>query len=153
LWIASFADGTVHVVDELVQPERTVEQHLIDIESRRWGKVKTVACDPAGKGRSDQTAESNVMLLRRKGYRVLARASGILEGIEKIRAGLMTAAGEVRLFVDPCCVHLIAALQAYHYGDKGSEVPVKDGVHDHLIDALRYFYVNRGRGKVVGRCY
>ena len=38
-------------------------------------------------------------------------------------------------------------MQSLHYG-KGAngallEVPEKDGVHDHIIDALRYFFVNR----------
>ena len=42
-------------------------------------------------------------------------------------------------------VGLIAALQQYHYPDKGGELPAKDGTHDHLIDALRYFYVYRTR--------
>ena len=41
-------------------------------------------------------------------------------------------------------------MQAYHYGPHGGELPVKDGVHDHAIDALRYYYVNRGRGGVTG---
>ena len=36
----------------------------------------------------------------------------------------------------------------------GGELPVKDGTHDHLIDALRYFYVNRRSGMITtGRRY
>ena len=38
-------------------------------------------------------------------------------------------------------------------GGGGGENPQKDGEHDHLIDALRYFFVNRGRGEVVQRKY
>ena len=78
------------------------------------------------------------------------RASRILEGIELIRAGLKTGSGEVSLFIHSRCEKLIRAMQAYHYGQHGGELPVKDGVHDHLIDALRYYYVNRGRGGVTG---
>jgi hypothetical protein len=37
-------------------------------------------------------------------------------------------------------------MQCYHYPDSGSatssELPLKDGVYDHPIDALRYFFAN-----------
>jgi hypothetical protein len=48
------------------------------------------------------------------------------------------------LFVHPRCVRLIKALRSYRYAAGGSELPVKDGEHDHLIDALRYHYMNVG---------
>ena len=54
LWIATFADGVTYVVDEYVQDQRTMHEHLQFIESRRFGKVKAVASDPAGAGRNDQ---------------------------------------------------------------------------------------------------
>ena len=39
-------------------------------------------------------------------------------------------------------------MQCYHYPDnagqnRSAELPFKDGVYDHPIDALRYFFVNR----------
>lgn len=150
LWVRTREDGITYVVDEYVQEGRTVEEHLKEIESRTWGKVPRVACDPAGGARDEQTAESNVALLRRKGYRVRTRGSKIVDGIELIRAGLKTGSGEVSLYIHSRCTRLIKALQAYHYGEHGGELPVKDGVHDHLIDALRYHYVNRGRGGTQG---
>jgi hypothetical protein len=37
---------------------------------------------------------------------------------------------------------------------ENSELPVKDGVYDHPIDALRYFFVNyKNRGKTISRRY
>jgi len=37
-------------------------------------------------------------------------------------------------------------MQSYHYPERPAggctETPVKDGVYDHPIDALRYFFVN-----------
>ena len=143
-------DGQVQVLDEYVQPGRTVEEHVTQIEARPWGAVKLIACDPAGAKRDEQTAESNVKLLSRKGYRVLTRGSKIQDGLELVRAALMSGTGEVRLHVSPNCKRLIKAMQAYHYAPGGSEVPVKDGEHDHLVDALRYFFVNRGRHETRG---
>ena len=49
--------------------------------------------------------------------------------------------------IDPKCGKLIEAMQCYHYPDSGGELPEKDGVHDHPIDALRYFFVNYRRSK------
>ena len=154
LWIRVHANGVTHVIDEYVQPGQVMHEHVKVIESREWGKAKIVACDPAGAGRNDQTAESNVQLLKRNGYAVRSRGSGILEGIEMIRLGLKPAAGKATLFISPRCKRLIKAMQGYHYAPGGSELPVKDGEHDHLIDALRYHFVNLvGTGARGGRMY
>jgi hypothetical protein len=153
LWIVE--DGTrCHVIDEYVQPQRTISEHVEQIESRPFGKVRNISCDPAGAGRNDQTAESNIHFLRRHGYRVHTKRSLIVEGLELIRTALKPAAGNMTLFIHPRCKHLIAAMQHYRYPDGGGELPIKDGTHDHLIDALRYFYVNRSTVcETVGRRY
>lgn len=144
LWIVTNADGSATVIDEYVQREQTIEEHLSAIDRRAWGKVKTVACDPAGCGKSDQTAVSNVAILRSRGHRVFYRSSQIVDGLEMIRAALRPASGPPTLFIHPRCVRLIKAMRAYHYSPGGSELPVKDGEFDHPIDALRYYFVNRG---------
>lgn len=152
LWIRRHADGRIFVIDEYVQAQQTLDVHLSHIQSKGYGTVSWLACDPAGTGRSDQTAASNVTLLRRAGYRVRYRASRIVDGIELIRAALRPAAGPPRLRVHPRCVRLIAALRGYRYPDataRAGELPLKDGEHDHLVDALRYFFVNDIERKVV----
>lgn len=152
LWVATDGERTV-VLDEYVQPQQTMDVHLKQIAQRRW-KARRVACDPAGGARNEQTAQSNVRLLRDAGYTVHTSASHISEGLEMIRAALRPAAGPPRLFIDPRCVRLIKALQSYRYADGGSEVPLKDGEHDHLIDALRYHFVNQpGRYVMTSRRY
>jgi hypothetical protein len=156
LWVVSHANGDVHVIDEYVQSSRMLHEHMTEIEARAWPydmpRAKIIACDPAGNGRNEQTAESNISFLKRRGYTVKARASRILDGIEKIRFGLKPAAGEPTLFVSAKCSQLIAALQSYHYAEGGSELPVKDG-SDHCCDALRYFFVNRGGSAARWRKY
>jgi hypothetical protein len=135
LWVRGGATGDVHVLDEYVQPERTMDEHIEHIQSRtRWGKITRVSCDPAGSGRNDQTAASNVQLLRSRAYTVRTRHSQIQDGLELIRAALKPAAGKATLFVHKRCERLIKALRSYHYAPGGSELPVKDGEHDHLID-------------------
>ncbi len=134
LWIVGGPTGDVHVLDEYVQEQRTIDEHLDHIEGRRWGKVKRVACDPAGSARNEHTAASNVQVLRSRGYTIRTRKSLIVDGLELIRAGLKPAAGKPTLFIHARCERLIKAMRSYHYADGGSELPVKDGVHDHLIE-------------------
>ena len=151
LWICT-ADGVAHVVDEYVQEQRTLAEHVEVIRSRTW-KASRVACDPAGAGRSDQTASSNVALLRREGFVVRHRPSRIVDGLERVRAALRPASGPPTLFVHPRCERLIRALRSYRYPPGGGELPLKDGVHDHLIDALRYHFVNAAAAAEGGRRY
>ena len=142
LWIAQMPGGPVHVIDEHIEAQRTISEHLATIASRHWLKPRRVYCDPAGAGQNAQTATSDVGLLRAAGYVVRYRASRIGEGIEAIRHALRPASGEARLLIDPRCKGLIAAMRGYRYPEGGGENPHKDGVHDHPIDALRYYFVN-----------
>lgn len=146
LWICVEKSGRTIVVDEYVQPGRTVAEHAREIRARRWPTAAYLACDPAGDGRNEQTAASSVSVLKHEGFSVRRRASRIMDGVEQIRAALRPASGEPRLFVHPRCRHLIRALLGYRFarfGGAASELPLKDGEHDHLIDALRYHFVNR----------
>jgi hypothetical protein len=156
LWIARRPDETIYIFDEYVQEQQTLDVHIQQIEARQWsklrGKVPRVTCDPAGRQRSDQTAASNIQLLRKAGYSVRARYSRIGDGLELIRRALRTAHGPPRLFIHPRCTRLIKAMQAYRYGE-GTETPIKDGVHDHLIDAVRYHFVNSVDERVRTRAY
>jgi hypothetical protein len=145
LWIAAYAKDSFHVLDEYVQPQRLMHEHIEVILRRGHGQVDKVACDPAGNARNEQTATSNVQLLKEAGYSICTRKSFIVDGLEKIRAALRPAQGSPRLFIHPRCKRLIEAMKSYRYAQGGSEVPLKDGEHDHLIDALRYFFANHTR--------
>jgi hypothetical protein len=157
LWIAVGRDAAggeqAYVIDEHVRPQQTLAQHLAEIAKRPWPKAPRVACDPAGNGRNEQTAKSNVDLLREHGYAVRTRASHIADGVELVRAALKAADGSVRLHVHPRCKRLVQAMSGYRYDRDNSELPLKDGTHDHLIDALRYFFVNRAGHKLQRRAY
>ena len=73
-------DKRVHVFDEYVQEQRMLEEHLVEIKRRQPGPIYRVACDPAGKQRNDQTAQSNVQLLRKAKYVVRCRSSQVVSG-------------------------------------------------------------------------
>jgi len=150
LWIQVDQQGLVRVIDEYVRRRATIEAHADEIKNRtpcREESVSATFCDPAGKGLNDVTGTSSVRELRAAGIAVSYRRNAIAQGIELIRRAVRAGDGKSRLLISPRCPRLIEAMQCYHYPEPGSaasahELPVKDGVYDHPIDALRYFFVN-----------
>ncbi len=96
---------------------------------------------------------SDVQMLRSEGFVVRHRKSRIQDGVEMVRTAVCSGTGAVSLYIHPRCKRLIAAMRGYRYADGGSEVPIKDGTHDHVMDALRYFFVNRHGYGLAGRAY
>ncbi len=144
LWIRRDRVGRSFVIDEY---------HIAEIKSRVWhGPVRRVGCDPAGSARSEQTGLSCVNKLRAAQFKVGCKGSLIQDGLEMIRAGLCSGTGEATLFIHPRCRRLTQAMRAYRYGSGRAETPAKDGP-DHLVDALRYYFINRDGGEVEGIYY
>ncbi|MBN1509717.1 MAG: hypothetical protein JW955_22915 [Sedimentisphaerales bacterium] len=150
LWIQVDQDGVVRVIDEYIRSRATIDVHAEQIKARTpcpEEKVMATFCDPAGSGSSDITGTSAVRELRALGIATRYRRSSILEGIELIRRAIRSGEGKSTLVISPRCPRLIEALQCYHYPDSaraaGGELPFKDGVYDHPLDALRYFFINR----------
>jgi hypothetical protein len=148
LWIQVDHNGATRVIDEYVRSRATIDVHAEQIKARTpcpEEKVTATFCDPAGAGSNDVTGTSAVRELRALGIATRYRRSSILEGIELIRRAIRSGDGTSEIVISPRCPRLIEALQCYHYPDAspaGGELPFKDGVYDHPIDALRYFFVN-----------
>jgi hypothetical protein len=147
------------VIDEYVRSRATIDVHAEEIKNRTpagEGSVAATFCDPAGKSVNDVTGTSIVRELRTLGIATRFRRSGILEGIELIRRSLKAGDGKKRLLISPRCQRLIEAMECYRYpeGSRTGELPLKDGLYDHPIDALRYFFVNyKHSGKTTSRRY
>lgn len=160
LWIQVDDGGTVRVIDEYIRSRATIDIHAAQIKSRTPGGETGVAatfCDPSGAGVNDVTGTSVVRELKAAGIAVRFRRSSILEGIELVRRIIRSGDGRSSLVISPKCQRLIEAMQCYHYPDNvtgGKELPLKDGLYDHPIDALRYFLVNyAGNTKTASRRY
>jgi len=152
LWIQVDSGGVVRVIDEYVRTRATIDVHAEQMQKRSPASEEQVAgtfCDPAGAGTNDVTGTSAVRELRSLGIAVKYRRSTILEGVELIRRSLRNGRGESSLVISPRCTRLTEAMRCYHYPQRGSmsdnELPLKDGVYDHAIDALRYFFVGYSR--------
>jgi hypothetical protein len=161
LWIQVDETGVVRVIDEYVRSRATIDVHAVEIRNRTPVAEEQVAatfCDPAGKSVNDVTGTSAVRELRSFGITVRFKRSGVLEGIELIRRAIRSGDGKSSLVVSPRCPRLIEAMECYHYPESTNipgELPQKDGLYDHPIDALRYFFVNQVRccGKMLTRSY
>jgi hypothetical protein len=163
LWIQVDSDGIVRVIDEYIRSRATIDIHAAYIldwrgqaqhargssflnpqPATRNSQPIATYCDPAGSGVNDVNGSSAVRELRKFGINCRHRRSSVLEGIELIRRALKDGSGKSTLIISPRCKHLIEAFRCYHYPDDSiAELPLKDGLYDHPIDALRYFFVNR----------
>jgi len=159
LWIQVDEKNVVRVIDEYVRSRATIDVHAEEMKRRtpvEEGCVAATFCDPAGKSVNDVTGTSVVRELRTLGIATRFRRSGILEGIELVRRRLRAGDGKSRLLISPRCQRLIEAMECYRYPEnsRASELPLKDGLYDHPIDALRYFFVNyKHTGKTTSRRY
>lgn len=150
LWIQVDGEGTVRVIDEYIRSRATIDIHAAELKARTpcpEANVRGTFCDPAGAGANDVTGTSAVKELRQAGIVTRFRQSIIQEGLEHIRRHIKAGDGKSKLIISPKCLRLIEAMRCYHYPDNvgqnlAAELPLKDGVHDHPIDALRYFFVN-----------
>jgi len=161
LWIQVDGTGLVRVIDEYIRSRATIDVHAAEIKTRTPCAEEQVAatfCDPAGAGVNDVTGPSVILELRTLGILTRFRRSRILEGIELVRRAIRAGDGRSSLLISPQCPRLIEAMQCYHYPEPHragitGELPLKDGIYDHPIDALRYFFINQPHPpKPTSRC-
>ncbi|MEX2672546.1 MAG: hypothetical protein WD294_10590 [Phycisphaeraceae bacterium] len=156
-------DGShqLEIIDEYIQADRSMEDHLAAMAAKKWPQVQWVGVDPAGHQRSLHTGQSTVALLREARFRVRARRMRLHDGLESVRRMLENAEPchpadhatsplpqrETGAVIDPRCQRLIEALTCYHFdADRPwRDEPVKDG-YDHAADALRYMVINLAAG-------
>lgn len=143
LWIQEIA-GTVYVFDELEvrrQPVTTIAQ---EVKSRWPGMTCTENFGDVAGTQRDSNLNSYVSNYLREGVRIRTRPGGpVKSGVAVVSKYLEQG----RLKVHPSCTRLIQAFETYHWpedkdGQRVGDEPVKDGVSDHLMDALRYYFVN-----------
>jgi len=159
----------VHVVGELVPDDillprlaRKVEQYYDEMD---WSRG-TVYCDPEGSSPDEQTGYSKIDVLEDDfgfdvEYTRAKEATLIANGIDLIKDKLKSESDRTSLYIDSSLMGdghergIINSLQLTQYpetkeGRPLKEKPVKDGLYDHSLDALRYYLVNKFTGKNIG---
>ena len=112
--------------------------------------VKEILTDPAGNAAELSSGISPVDYLRMSDYRwhVDNKGSQIAPGIALVRSFVQTADGTRRFFITNNCKETIRSISGYTYSKESQryetikEEALKDGLHDHMCDAIRYFFIN-----------
>jgi hypothetical protein len=95
--------------------------------------------DATGKNERDNGLPS-VKVMRQYGLEPKWRMQDVEEGLIKVQKELVmsTSTGRPYLMFNPVtCPHLCAAMRGGYQRDKHGN-PIKDGTHDHPVDAFRY---------------
>jgi len=154
--------GEVHVIDEYGASEAETWRALEGLAGMPHGNGKpfpltigTIGCDPAGDARNLQTGRTDVQLVRaafpaaRVTFSTDKRHRDPEWGAARLRDLLLSASGNIRLFVHPRCRRIIRMFESMVYpkhneGRPEIAQPVKDGLNDHWFDAMRYGFINAG---------
>jgi len=111
------------------------------------GDMNICYSDPAGNADELSSGLSPVDMMRNQGFEVINKGSRINAGIALTRSYIKNSLGESKYFITENCTNTIRSFNGYQYTVKkdGSvkEEALKDNIHDHLCDAVRYFFVNK----------
>ena len=148
-------DGTNHIyiIDEIIHRTNIKITELCDLIKAKPYSILRAFGDPAGyQVQSSVGIGEADIFARLTGNRVFAlrdKASrSVNSGISHVRSFVKTADGVARLHIDKSCTGIIEDLESFRYPDskEGKELkdaPLKDGIHDHGCDALRYGIINK----------
>ena len=141
-------DGTVYVIAEHYEADRSVEYHVERIKAicRRlgWkddGKNRYRAIiDPAANQKTLASAKSVSELFFEQGILVDTNVNkDLFSGISTVKRYLKVVGGRAKLYIFRNCVNLIREMKNYRWGKE--DAPVK--YDDHALDELRYYLMTK----------
>lgn len=138
--------GTRYTIEEL---EQAIIETLYN-NGLEPQDVKAIYTDPAGNAEEMSSGVSPVDYLRMSENRWTVKNKGteIAPGLALVRSFIKTANGDRAYFVTNNCKNTIKSIEGYTYvkysgnTETIKEEASKDGIHDHMCDAIRYFFVN-----------
>ncbi len=155
VWIGlDRANGTLYILDSYDAERATLAQHAAYLNKHELRHVSGTYVDPAGRNKNDQTGRSAIEDLAAHSIRCTftmdKRYREVLTGIRIIRKHLQPTDGSSpKLFVVDTPNNRSGIINAFlSYRNRivnkvTIDEPVKPQEADHLMDGLRYFFVNR----------
>ncbi|MBQ6728328.1 MAG: terminase family protein [Clostridia bacterium] len=144
-------DGTVYVIAEHFEAERTIDYHAQKIKEicarLGWqkdgnGKIRALI-DSAANQQTLSSVKSVSELFYEQGINVNPNVNkDLFSGIQRVKQYLRPACGKPRLYIFSTCVNLIRELKSYRWGD--ADAPKK--IDDHALDELRYYVMTKPEG-------
>ena len=147
-------DGEWHinVIDEIIHEKNIKTEELINKIRSKHYHVREYFGDPAGMQAQGQSGLGDIEIFRRNGINVRSIrdkvSRNIASGVSHVRGYIENANGNRYLHLDRKCVGLAQDLENYRYPEAVENKdlkpePMKDGLHDHGCDMLRYFFINQ----------
>lgn len=135
-------DGSLWAIDEIVLFGSNTEEICDELERRYWRhQVQIVVYpDPAGGQRQHARGETDLDILREKGFKRLKfrrRHPLVADRVNAVNRMLKSADGQIRLRIDAKCKHFINALEQTIYKKGSRDVDKSAGV-EHSADAGGY---------------
>lgn len=136
------SDGSIWIVDEIVQFSSNVDESAAELARRYWRHMKqiTIYPDPAGNSRQHARGESSLDILREHGFnRIKYRRKhpAIDDRVNAVNRKLMSANGSVTMLVAPHCNHTIISFEQTMYKPGTRDIDKLASV-EHVTDALGY---------------
>lgn len=135
-------DGQLWAVDEIVMFGSNTEEICAELDRKYWRHQLQIVVypDPAGGQRQHARGETDLDILREKGFKRLKfrrKHPLVADRVNSVNRMLQTADGTVRLKINATCKHFIGALEQTIYL-KGSRDVDKRGGTEHSADAGGY---------------
>ncbi len=147
-WYAVDFDDNVYVVAETYEAGKDIDHHasVIKAISERigWktdgrGRLRALI-DSAAKQRTLASVKSVAELFYERGILVDPNVDkDLFAGIARVKSYLSTKNGLPNIYIFRNCVHLIAEIKGYFWGN--GDTPRK--VNDHSLDEMRYYLMTR----------
>jgi hypothetical protein len=145
IWVQVLPTGHVHVLDELLGTNEDIDSFARRVKQRNAERFAEYTiedyCDAAGVQKND-LGFSSIQILRRAQITPRFRRLKIWPTVEALRDLIArTSLGVPLLRVHAECTWVREAFSGgyrLHVAPDGTELPRKDGLYDHAIDALRY---------------
>ena len=142
----------VNIVDEIIHEKNLKVTEFAKMITDKKYRITRAYGDPAGyQVQSSVGVGEAELFYQATGLRIFAlrdKASrSIASGISHVRNFICSTNGDRRIHIDRKCKGIIQDIETYRYHDEKEghdlkEIPIKDGISDHGMDAFRYFFVN-----------
>ena len=142
----------INMIDEIIHKKNVKTDELaLNIKAKPYNIIKYFG-DPAGMQAQGQSGLGDIEIFRRNGIVVNTKrdktSKSIASGISHVRSFIENAQGERNFHVHNKCTGIMMDLENYRYPEakEGADLkpePLKDGLHDHGCDMVRYFFINR----------
>ena len=146
-------DWHVNIIDEIAHVKNLKVSQFAQLVMEKNYRIARAYGDPAGYQTQSSVGVGEAELFRQAtGLRIFAlrdrESRSIASGISHVRNFICNVNSDRRLHINKKCVNVINDIESYRYQDQkdGTDlknIPLKDGLHDHSMDAMRYFFVNQ----------